>query len=1175
MAKVADKEAIEAVVQGQKVYALSKTTGWCVGTVTTVVDDSSSPSKKKASVQLTTGEIVTVPTVTSSIHTLIEGSYDANDADLFKVGDLHVATLLFCLKDRYEKLQRQYSKMGEMILSVNPFQVMPFNGPAERDKYLSAPATDQLPPHVWHIADKAYKQIVVRGLGNQSVVISGESGSGKTENTKALVGYLSQLSHRHSSNAVQKELADRVSERLHLSNPILESFGNARTVRNDNSSRFGKYTKLFFDTQSGVMVGGEMVTYLLEKSRIITCAEGERCYHVYYELLAGLPPAKKAELQLKTVKDYPGLNAGKTHTRRGADGKDVNDAEEFGVLCNAMTKMGIDANRQDAIWRTLAAILHLSEVTFGPDENDKAKVLNRAPLDFACKLLGINPVELIPCFLEKSKTKIMTTLCTVNEAYSLRDAFSKALYIGTFDYLVGVINAAIAPEDAAAAKDKYIGVLDIFGFENFKRNSFEQLCINFANEGLANHYNRYTFLNDEAECHAEGIAVPPIVFPDNAATLDLLEHDKTGIFPLLDEECGFKGGTSGRYTTQCWENWGKHPAFITPKATTPDCFGIHHYASDVLYNTDLWLEKNGDALKTEARDCLRKSSDPSGLIKTLFEGMEVVNSDGTKAKRVTVALRFRLQLASLRSELEATESHFVRCIKPNMRAEPRVIDNDQVGSQLESAGVLQTIALKRQGYPIRRAHRDFAAFFLPVAPRKSLPIWKSKDYATFSKHILDFYLRLYGWKAPHFAVGKTKIFCKPLVWTKLERLLLRKNRERMKKVVPYLKGWIKRFRARKAEEERRRQEQQRLLQEQAAQRAAMGSTNNGAMARQSGLPEEKVKWFEEFALVFVTFDLPVLLDVCYNLDTRDKVLQVLTDMQKQRIDETLPGTLKRIFTEAGLRDSVADHLIANGIVTLKKLGELNEAALRAHGLNDQEIKGIQRRMLRQQSEKMVNERLQQSIGTSSLDALLQGIRMEAVKAFDPQKGNNDVKLVKLLNMGFERPAAAQALQQANGDVEVAVSILTGGPIPQQSRTSSSGTGSGQPPAPQSRTSSGPSGGAPPAGGGVAPPPNTRPPPPQTRPAAPPSTQPQPAYNQYPTQPAQQQGYGSGGGSSPQQNTNNSRPAASPAVASNAVPNPQAVAQLVNMGFQQADAMRALMKTNNNVEAALNHLLQSA
>lgn len=981
----------ERVSVNQEVYYLDTKSGWLRGTVKEVdgakvtVEDNASQSAVKVAAD--------------NVHSYISESYDIEDAELFHVSDLHVATLLHCVKDRFEKLHKQYSLMGEMVLSVNPFRLMPFNSDEERKKYLALPDPRMLPPHVWQVAHKAFNAVIVQGQGNQSIVISGESGSGKTENAKMLIAYLGQLSYMHSKDTSQRSIADKIDENLTWSNPLMESFGNARTVRNDNSSRFGKYIKLYFDPVSGVMVGGQTVTYLLERSRIIMQSPGERNYHIFYEMLAGLSQTEKQQLGgLKTAQDYKCLNGGNTFIRRGVDGKPLDDAHEFQMVRRALSMIGVPLETQECMLRVLAAILHLMEVEFESDNNDKAQIANGTPLVTACALLCLDEAKVRECFLVRSKTSLVTILASKTEAEGLRNAFCKGLYVGMFDRLVEFVNAAIQPR--VDCRDcKYVGLLDIFGFENFTRNSFEQICINYANESLQNHYNKYTFINDEEECRREGIQTPNIEFPDNSECVNMLDAKRVGIFSMLDEECNFKGGSTDRFTTNLWEEWaGRNQYFVKPKSTIPNQFGVNHYAAFVNYNTAEWLEKNTDALKEDMYECVSESTDE--FIRTLL------STEKSEARRKqTVAIRFQRQLTDLRSELESTETRFIRCIKPNMEASPSFLENLLVGSQLESAGVLQTISLKRQGYPVRRPLEQFCRYFYLVMSRTTASLFKQGRYSDASQDFLQRYQRLYGWAEPNYAVGKTKVFLRAEVWSVLERLVLRRRAQLLHRCKPYLRRWIDELRERRRIEEQKRLEAARKLRE-AREAKAAGAAN--------GVPAEKLQWVEEASNMFPDFDTDTLIDVAVEADTRGEALSAILAIQADCLDKQMASGFMDVMAAANVHRGVINNFVSADIKTVSALSRLQPEDMKSLGASEMEVVAITKKLTEQQGQRVKYQRLAEAIGTDGEYAAADAVQRAAVARHEE---DFDTKVQTLASMGFDESISRLVLAHYNGDVQ--------------------------------------------------------------------------------------------------------------------------------------------------------------
>eukprot|EP00754_Rhynchopus_humris_P030115 Rhum_TRINITY_DN15258_c4_g1::Rhum_TRINITY_DN15258_c4_g1_i6::g.148165::m.148165/K10357/MYO5; myosin V len=632
---------------GNKVFYLNTTTGWAIGELkeygekqAVVVDVGEDGRPQEFKVK------------TTDVHTHTEGAYDKGFEDLFKMGDLHQATLLHCLKERYEKDRMMYTRMGEIIISINPFGPRDYNNPTKMGPHTEGKWEC---PHTWEVAHKAYKKIVVMDKRNQSILISGESGAGKTETAKTLIDYLGRMSASHSCNNVQRGIAESVNKKLKASNPILESFGNAKTLRNDNSSRFGKYIKLFFDKASGILVGAEMVHYLLEKSRIVTQNEGERGYHVFYELLAGFSPEQKKKYgDLTVAQDYEMLSKGNQYIRE-MNGKVTDDNKMFKDLVQAFQDTGLTEDEQDCIFSVLGAVLNLQNVKYVTDENSgKAKIANPELVDRVADLLKVNVDTFKETLLVKARTKIMTQMADVPEAMDMRDALTKALYSGVFDWLVTKLNKVIAPDQSTAPmgrETRYVGLLDIFGFENFKINSFEQFCINFTNESLQNHYNKYTFVMDSEECKAEGIQCPIVDYPDNQPCLDMLQSKRGGVMSQLDDECHFKLGTDNTFTEKSWAVHGENKYFVKPRSTRPDRFGVNHYAATVTYMTEGWREKNMDTLKDSVRTCVNDSSNAfaAGLLGPVID-------EGKGLKKPTVGSNFKNQLEALKEELNSTDS---------------------------------------------------------------------------------------------------------------------------------------------------------------------------------------------------------------------------------------------------------------------------------------------------------------------------------------------------------------------------------------------------------------------------------------------------------------------------------------------------------------------------------------
>ena len=985
---------------GSRVFYVHPTLGWQIGTVQEYgkkvhingVDDDGRP-----------GQVVTV--LPTEIHPHTEGSYDKRLDDLFQMGDLHQATLLHCLKERYEKDRMMYTRMGEIIISINPFGPRDYNNPTKMGPHTEGKWEC---PHTWEVAHKAYKKIVVMDKRNQSILISGESGAGKTETAKTLIDYLGRMSASHSCNNVQRGIAESVNKKLKASNPILESFGNAKTLRNDNSSRFGKYIKLFFDKASGILVGAEMVHYLLEKSRIVTQNEGERGYHVFYEMLAGFSPEQKKKYgNLTRPQDYDMLSKGNQYVRE-MNGHVTDDRQMFQELVQAFQDSSITAQEQDDIFSVLGAILNLQNVKFVLDESSgKAKIGNPALVDTVSSLLKVDAARFKEAILVKSKTKIMTQMADVPEAMDMRDALTKALYSGVFDWLVTKLNKVIAPDQSTAPmgrETRYVGLLDIFGFENFKINSFEQFCINFTNESLQNHYNKYTFVMDSEECKAEGIQCPIVDYPDNQPCLDMLQSKRGGVMSQLDDECHFKLGTDNTFTEKSWAVHGENKYFVKPRSTRPDRFGVNHYAATVTYMTEGWREKNMDTLKDSVRTCVNDSSNAfaAGLLGPVID-------EGKGLKKPTVGSNFKNQLEALKEELNSTDSHFVRTVKPNphMNKKGVLVDNDYVMKQLTAAGVIETIIMKRQGYPVRQLHKDFWLRYRIIAPKalkkRYPPGVHPKDGEELKKACHDiaaFWSGLLFAPKPNFDIGHTKVFSKARVSEGLEVHRNKKIRRLLPRCFPFLIRWAQAFKKRKAAEAERRRNAQEAMAK-SAEEAAAGRARGDVATNAQGMAREKGQTFQHMCDLFPHFDLPVILNIVENAPTREVAMNFLLEIQQQHVANALPLTVKQLFDEAQLRPATQEELIRKGVTQRDKLYALTpvctadgcasttrthththtQEEMSALGFSVEERDRLAKVLLHQQGDWVINQRLNLLMGTQDSGAMRMCTLLLCLRAF--------------------------------------------------------------------------------------------------------------------------------------------------------------------------------------------------
>ncbi|KAG8495473.1 hypothetical protein CXB51_013089 [Gossypium anomalum] len=620
--------------------------------------------------------------------------------DMTKLTYLNEPGVLYNLQRRYA-LNDIYTYTGSILIAVNPFTKLPhLYNVHMMEQYKGAPF-GELSPHVFAVADVSYRAMMNEGR-SQSILVSGESGAGKTETTKLIMQYLTFVGGRAAGD-------DRTVEQQVLeSNPLLEAFGNARTVRNDNSSRFGKFVEIQFDA-NGRISGAAVRTYLLERSRVVQITDPERNYHCFYQLCASGKDAEKYKLGHPSHFHY--LNQSKTYDLEG-----VSNAEEYMKTRRAMDIVGIGYEEQEAIFRTLAAILHLGNVEFSPGREHDSSVVKDQKSTFHMQMAA----DLFRCDVNL----LLATLCTrtiqtregsivkaldCNAAVASRDALAKTVYARLFDWLVDKINISVGQDPNSCVQ---IGVLDIYGFECFKHNSFEQFCINFANEKLQQHFNEHVFKMEQDEYKKEEINWSYIEFIDNQDVLDLIEKKPIGIIALLDEACMFPRSTHETFSTKLFQNFRGHPRLEKAKFSETD-FTVSHYAGKVTYQTDSFLDKNRDYVVVEHCNLLASSKCPfvAGLFPSPPE-----ESSRSSYKFSSVATRFKQQLQALMETLNSTEPHYIRCVKPNSSNRPQKFENLSILHQLRCGGVLEAVRISLAGYPTRRTYSEFVDRFGLLAP---------------------------------------------------------------------------------------------------------------------------------------------------------------------------------------------------------------------------------------------------------------------------------------------------------------------------------------------------------------------------------------------------------------------------------------------------------------------------
>ncbi|CAH8363757.1 unnamed protein product [Eruca vesicaria subsp. sativa] len=692
---------------------------WQLGKIQSTAADTSLVMLSTANVvEVSTEELFPAnPDILEGVENLIQLSY------------LNEPSVLYNLRVRYSQ-DVIYSKAGPVLIAVNPFKSVDIYG----DDFISAYQTKAVDaPHVYAVADAAYDEMM-REEKNQSIIISGESGAGKTETAKFAMQYLAALGG--GSCGVEYEILKTTC--------ILEAFGNAKTSRNANSSRFGKLIEIHFSAM-GKICGAKLETLSFDQSRVVQLCNGERSYHIFYEFCAGASPALKERLKLKTASEYTYLNQSDCLTIDRVD-----DAQKFRKLLEAFDIVQISKEQQERVFALLAAVLWLGNVSFRVTDNENhVEVVADEAVTNAAMLMGCNSEELMVVLSTRklqAGTDCISKKLTLRQATNMRDGIAKFIYASIFDWLVEQINIAL--EVGKSLTGRSISILDIYGFESFKNNSFEQFCINYANERLQQHFNRHLFKLEQEEYEEDGIDWTKVEFVDNQECLDLIEKKPIGLLTLLDEESNFPKATDLTFANKLKQHLKTNSCF---KGERGRAFRVNHYAGEVLYDTNGFLEKNRDPLPADLINLL--SSCDCELLKLFSTKMRgksqkpLMLSDSTNQ---TVGTKFKGQLFKLMNKLENTSPHFIRCIKPNSKQLSRVYEEDLVLQQLRCCGVLEVVRISRSGYPTRLTHQEFAGRYGFLLSDKNV----SQDPLSVSIAVL----KQYEVHPEMYQVGYTKLY---------------------------------------------------------------------------------------------------------------------------------------------------------------------------------------------------------------------------------------------------------------------------------------------------------------------------------------------------------------------------------------------------------------------------------
>lgn len=694
--------------------------------------------------------------------------------DLVKLEDINDPFIVHNLRERC-KTNDIYTYVGDILISVNPYERLPIYTASVMDEYLNGDHA-HLKPHVFAIADDCFKALLKKE--DQSVIISGESGAGKTEATKVILQYLAEVAG--SANGVEQQVLK--------ANPILESFGNAKTIRNNNSSRFGKWMEIHFDGQNNI-VGCKIISYLLEKSRVALQAGNERNFHIFYQLLAGADDQMRTDFYLGPPEEYEFLNKSGCIYIDGTD-----DAEEFKENLDAMDGLNISADEKYSILQICAAILHLGNIQFAPNADGSGSIIkNEEELEISSQLLGVRSDMLRENFISrrfqsKGRSSAYCVPLEPDKAKDGRDSLCQTMFGFMFNWIVLKINGVLSA-GCAGQRTTRIGVLDIFGFEIFDKNSFEQLCINFANEKLQQHFNAHTFKLEEEVYKFEKIKFSHVEFIDNQVVLDLIESKPNGLISTLDEEVIMPKATDFTFKEKLDQKHGqkKNPRY-KQNLRSRNKFTVVHYAGDVEYEVDGFLDKNKDTLYEGLLELMSISSNE--FLSNLFVNAMKENSapqqssrgrggrsggrgggrsGGSASRKVSLGTQFKGQLASLMDTLNSTNPHYVRCIKPNETKQPSrdAFTGMNVLRQLRYAGVFEAVTIRQTGFPFRLTHENFYKRYKSLVREENLDS-NTKQWKKFC----DIIIKKMSQKKDmtYVQIGTTKVLYRAAQYREMELL---------------------------------------------------------------------------------------------------------------------------------------------------------------------------------------------------------------------------------------------------------------------------------------------------------------------------------------------------------------------------------------------------------------------
>ncbi|XP_015210137.1 myosin VIa isoform X6 [Lepisosteus oculatus] len=783
---------------GKPVWAPHPTDGFQLGTIVDIGADT-----------LTIEPLNKGKTFLASINQVFPAEDDVNKhvEDNCSLMYLNEATLLNNIRVRYSK-DKIYTYVANILIAVNPYFDIPKLYSSDTIKTYQGKSLGTLPPHVYAVADKAFRDMKVLKM-SQSIIVSGESGAGKTENTKFVLRYLTE------SYGTGQDIDERIVE----ANPLLEAFGNAKTVRNNNSSRFGKFVEIHFNEKNAV-VGGFVSHYLLEKSRICMQSKEERNYHIFYRLCAGASEDIRQKFHLSSPDSFRYLNRGCTRyfanketdkqilqNRKSAEHlkagslKDplLDDQGDFNRMCVAMKKIGLDDTEKLDLFRVVAGVLHLGNIDFEEAGSTSGgctlKNQSSQTLEYCAELLGLDEEDLRVSLTTRvmlttaggAKGTVIKVPLKVEQANNARDALAKAVYSRLFDHVVKRVNQCFPFESSSF----FIGVLDIAGFEYFEHNSFEQFCINYCNEKLQQFFNERILKEEQELYQKEGLGVNEVHYVDNQDCIDLVEAKLVGILDILDEENRLPQPSDQHFAETVHNKHKDHFRLTIPRKSKlaihrnvrdDEGFIIRHFAGAVCYETTQFVEKNNDALHMSLEYLVCESKDK--FVRELFENSNNTKDSKQKAGKlsfISVGNKFKTQLNILLEKLRSTGSSFIRCVKPNLKMVSHQFEGAQILSQLQCSGMVSVLDLMQGGFPSRAPFHELYNMYKKYMPAKLTRL----DPRLFCKALF----KALGLNENDYKFGLTRVFFRPGKFAEFDQIM-KSDPDHLAELVKRVNKWL-------------------------------------------------------------------------------------------------------------------------------------------------------------------------------------------------------------------------------------------------------------------------------------------------------------------------------------------------------------------------------------------------